>query len=88
MPYEEKLGYQAFSSVVHHASGIFESDSPDVARAKLEQSMHELVPLEERPDTLRYLLLLLGLAPDDEVRDGRLHVSVTKFSNKSKKVTS
>ena len=72
LPYDEKLGYQAFSRVVHEASGILESDSPDVARAKLERAVHELMPLEERPDTLRYLLLLLGLAPDDEVRDGRL----------------
>jgi class 3 adenylate cyclase/tetratricopeptide (TPR) repeat protein len=71
-PYEEKAGYQAFSRVVRDAAGVLESDPPPVARGKLETSVHTLMPLDERPDTLRFLLLLLGLAPDDEVRDGRL----------------
>jgi class 3 adenylate cyclase/tetratricopeptide (TPR) repeat protein len=72
LPYEEKTGYQAFSRVVHDASGILESDPPSVARAKLEASVHELVPAEEAGETARLLSLLLGLAPDDGVSDGRL----------------
>jgi class 3 adenylate cyclase/tetratricopeptide (TPR) repeat protein len=72
LPYEERAGYQAFSSVVHHASGILESDPPAVARTKLESAVRELVPFDEAVETLRHLLLLLGLAPDDEVPDGRL----------------
>jgi class 3 adenylate cyclase/tetratricopeptide (TPR) repeat protein len=65
LPYEEKSGYQAFSRVVHQASGILESDAPDAARAKLDSAVVELVPDEEASTTARYLALLLGLAPDD-----------------------
>jgi class 3 adenylate cyclase/tetratricopeptide (TPR) repeat protein len=72
LPYEERAGYQAFSRVVRHASGILESDSPAVARPKLEATVRELVPEDEAAETLRHLLLLMGLAPDDEVSDGRL----------------
>jgi class 3 adenylate cyclase/tetratricopeptide (TPR) repeat protein len=69
LPYEEKAGYQSFSRVVYHAAGILESDSPPVARTKLESAIRELVPTDEAGETARYLSLLLGLAPDDEVPD-------------------
>jgi class 3 adenylate cyclase/tetratricopeptide (TPR) repeat protein len=72
LPYEEKTGYQAFSRVVHDASGILESDPPAVARGKLEATVHELVPADEANETARLLSLLLGLAPDDDVAQGRL----------------
>jgi len=72
LPYEERLGYQAFSSIVHHLSGILESDAPAAARPKLEATVRELVPEDEAAETLRHLLLLLGLAPDDEVPTGAL----------------
>ena len=72
LPYEEKTGYQAFSRVVHDASGILESDPAAVARAKLEATVHELVPADEASETARLLSLLLGLAPDDDVGEGRL----------------
>jgi class 3 adenylate cyclase/tetratricopeptide (TPR) repeat protein len=72
LPYEEKAGYQAFGRVVHDASGIIASDAPALARTKLEAAVRELVPSDEAVETLRHLLLLLGLAPDDEVPDGRL----------------
>jgi class 3 adenylate cyclase/tetratricopeptide (TPR) repeat protein len=72
LPYEEKAGYQAFSRVVYHAAGILESDSPSVARTKLESTIRELVPTDEAGETARYLSLLLGLAPDDEVLERAL----------------
>jgi class 3 adenylate cyclase/tetratricopeptide (TPR) repeat protein len=72
LPYEEQSGYQAFARLVRDAAGILGSDAPDVARAKLETKVEGLLPEDERADTVRFLLLLLGLAPDDEVRDGRL----------------
>jgi len=72
LPYEERSGYQAFSRIVHDLSGIFESDSPAVARPKLEATVAELMPEGDAPETLRHLLLLLGLAPDDEVSNGTL----------------
>jgi class 3 adenylate cyclase/tetratricopeptide (TPR) repeat protein len=72
LPYEERSSYQAFARLVRDAAGALGSDSPDVARTKLEAQVETLLPEDECADTLRFLLLLLGLAPDDEVRDGRL----------------
>jgi tetratricopeptide (TPR) repeat protein len=43
-----------------------------VARTKLESAIRELVPSAEAVETARYLSLLLGLAPDDEVSEGLL----------------
>jgi class 3 adenylate cyclase/tetratricopeptide (TPR) repeat protein len=67
LPYEEQAGYQAFSRVVYEASGILDSDAPGVGRSKLQQAVQQLMPEPEVPDTFRYLALLLGLAPDDDV---------------------
>ncbi len=72
LPYEEQAGYQAFSRLVHDVSGILESDSPDVAREKLDRAVERLLPPDERSDTLRYLALLLGLATDDAVPQPKL----------------
>src|SRR5262249_27086506 len=67
LPYEEQAGYQACSRIVHEATGILESDPPSVAREKLGAAVEGLMPAAESSDTIRYLALLLGLAPDDEV---------------------
>jgi class 3 adenylate cyclase len=72
LPYEEQAGYQAFSRVVRDASGILESDPPAVARTKLRAAVEQLLPEAEVADTARYLALLLGLAPDDDVPRGTL----------------
>ena len=67
LPYAEQVGYQAFSRLVHAASGILESDAPPIAREKLERAVETLMPEGEAPETLDRLALLLGLAPDAEV---------------------
>jgi len=67
LPYEDQAGYQAFSRLVHEASGILESDAPSVAREKLQAAVEGLLPEEEVAETHRFLSLLLGLAPDDAV---------------------
>jgi len=72
LPYEEQVGYQALSRLVYSASGILEPDSPTVAREKLALAVEQVMPREEAPDSLRYLALLLGLAPDDEVSQAQL----------------
>ena len=72
LPYGEQAGYQAFSFLVRDACGIVASDPPDDAREKLERTVHDVVPESEAPETARFLALLLGLAPYDEVRVGRL----------------
>jgi len=72
LPYEERSGYQAFSRIVHDLAGIFESDSPALARPKLEATIAAFVPEDEAAETLRHLSLLLGLASDDKVSTGTL----------------
>jgi class 3 adenylate cyclase/tetratricopeptide (TPR) repeat protein len=67
LPYEDQAGYQAFARIVHDASGILESDPPNVARVKLQCAVDELLPEDERAESFRHLALLLGLAPDDDV---------------------
>ena len=67
LPYEEQAGYQAFSRLVGDVAGILESDEPAVARGKLAAAVERLLPETERTETARYLSLLLGLSPDDEV---------------------
>ncbi len=72
LPYGGQAGYQAFSFLVRDACGIVASDLPAVAREKLERTVHEVVPEPEAAETVRFLALLLGLAPDAEVDDARL----------------
>jgi class 3 adenylate cyclase/tetratricopeptide (TPR) repeat protein len=72
LPYEEQVGYQAFSRLVHAAADIFESDAPSVARDKLRFAVIQLVPEDEQDESFRHLALLLGLAPDDEVAEASL----------------
>jgi class 3 adenylate cyclase/tetratricopeptide (TPR) repeat protein len=72
LPYGGQAGYQAFSFLVRDACEIVASDPHALARQKLEQTVHEVVPEAEAAETARFLALLLGLAPDAEVDDGRL----------------
>ena len=72
LPYEEQAGYQAFSRLVHEAVGILESDSPPVAREKLEHGVAELLPESEAAEIFSYLALLLGVAPEDQVPQAQL----------------
>ncbi len=67
LPYEEQVGYQAFSRLVYATAGILESDAPPVAREKLTLAVERLTPEGESAGSFRHLALLLGLAPDDEV---------------------
>jgi class 3 adenylate cyclase/tetratricopeptide (TPR) repeat protein len=68
LPYEEQLGYQAFSRLVSAVGGILGSDEPDVAREKLRSTIERLMPEDEASETFRYLALLLGLSPDDSAQ--------------------
>jgi class 3 adenylate cyclase len=72
LPYGEQTGYQAFSFLVRDACGIIASDTAQLAREKLERTGREPCPDAEASDTARYLALLLGLAPDDAVKEARL----------------
>jgi len=72
LPYDEQTGYQAFAQIVRQVAGIFDSDAPAAARAKLEQSARALFPPEELDARTRDLSLLLGLGTDHLVDDQRL----------------
>jgi class 3 adenylate cyclase/tetratricopeptide (TPR) repeat protein len=72
LPYEAQAGYQAFARIVQQASGILESDPPEIARRKLQRTVEEAMPPAEVGDTARYLALLLGLARDDVVPQAQL----------------
>jgi class 3 adenylate cyclase/tetratricopeptide (TPR) repeat protein len=66
LPYSEQVGYRAFRALAAAAAGVLESDAPPVAREKLSAFVGRLMPDEDTGDLVRYLALLLGLAPDDE----------------------
>ena len=72
LPYEEQTGYHASAQLVRQAFGIFDSDTEDVARAKLQEGVSGAAPGPEAADTARYLALLLGLATDAPVVQQRL----------------
>jgi class 3 adenylate cyclase/tetratricopeptide (TPR) repeat protein len=72
LPYGAQTGYQAFAEIVRAASGILESDSPDLAREKLRRVVEELMPAAEAADMSRYLALLIGLGVGDTVDEPRL----------------
>ena len=72
LPYEELTGYQAFAQILRQVAGIFDSDSPVAARAKLEETARALFSTEEVTARTRELSLLLGLGGDDPVEDQRL----------------
>jgi class 3 adenylate cyclase/tetratricopeptide (TPR) repeat protein len=80
LPYGEQTGYQAFPQIVRAATGIFESDSPDVAREKLQHTLEELMPPNEVAESNRHLGLLLGLgAPDDAAHPQLLFFAARRF---------
>jgi tetratricopeptide (TPR) repeat protein len=51
---------------------MIDSDSPDVAREKLQSAVERLLPAAEAADTARYLALLMGLDVGEGVDEPRL----------------
>jgi class 3 adenylate cyclase/tetratricopeptide (TPR) repeat protein len=72
LPYGEQTGYQAFPQIVRAASGIFESDSADLAREKLRRALEQLLPPNEVAEGNRHLGLLLGLGVGDAAQNPNL----------------
>ena len=65
LPYQERVGYQAFAGIMRTAGGILESDTPQVALDKLQHAVSRVMSAEEAAETTGHLALLLGL---DECR--------------------
>ena len=81
LPYGKQAGYQAFPQIVRAATGIFDSDSTEVAREKLRAALEDIVPAEEVADTERHLSLLLGLgASDDTAHPNLLYFAARRFA--------
>ena len=57
---------------MHAAAGILESDPPPAAREKLQLAVAQHHAGSRAAETFRYLALLLGLAPDDDVPQAQL----------------
>ena len=63
--YEQQTPYHVVTQVVRQASGIFESDPGETARAKLETLVATLFQPEEVRELTRHLSLLMGLGLDE-----------------------
>jgi class 3 adenylate cyclase len=70
MPYGESSTYSAFAQHVKQIAGVFDSDEPADAQAKLSVALEELVGIDaEGAEHARHLAMLLGLHGDDEAPD-------------------
>jgi class 3 adenylate cyclase/tetratricopeptide (TPR) repeat protein len=67
--YEQQTPYHVVTQVVRQASGIFESDPGETARAKLERLVASLFQPEEVGERTRHLSLLMGLGLDERARE-------------------
>ena len=72
LPYEEKIGYHAFTQIVRQVAGIFDSDAVPVARDKLGRAVESLFEPDEAPSRGRDLALLLGLGADEHAAEQRV----------------
>ncbi len=72
LPYETADVYGAFAQQVKQLAGIFEQDAPETMRARLAETVANLVPEEEAPELIRSLSLLLGLGLDEPVDERTL----------------
>ncbi|HZT90690.1 MAG TPA: adenylate/guanylate cyclase domain-containing protein [Gaiellaceae bacterium] len=66
LPYEEQVGYQAFSRLARAAARILDSDEPALARDKLGRLVARVMSEAEAAETAQYLALLVGLSVDGD----------------------
>jgi class 3 adenylate cyclase len=70
LPYRESSAYFAFSTQVKQLCGIFESDPPEVGRAKLREHIEAELPAgADNEAVAEHLAILMGLDPDGSVDD-------------------
>jgi class 3 adenylate cyclase len=68
-PYGSNSPYSAFAQHVKQIAGIFDSDDPADARAKLGSTVAEAVGADEAEAHAEHLAMLLGLGDGDEASD-------------------
>jgi len=65
LPYGERAGYGAFANTVKHAAGIFDTDQPDDAMAKLASHVQSVVGDAQRAEVTEALGIMAGFAPGE-----------------------
>jgi class 3 adenylate cyclase len=68
LPYRDSSAYGAFAAHLKQFAGIFESDSLDVARAKLSAAVERVLD-DDAATVAAHLSILLGLDPGESVPD-------------------
>jgi class 3 adenylate cyclase/tetratricopeptide (TPR) repeat protein len=79
LPYGQSSGYRAFSQQVKDVAGIFETDPPADARAKLTAVVTELCGASDGPEVADHLALLIGLGGDTVPDRQPLFFSARRF---------
>jgi class 3 adenylate cyclase len=69
LPYRESSAYGAFASQLKQLCGIFESDTPDAALAKLRDTVATMLEPGATEEVAGHLAILIGLAPEASVAD-------------------
>jgi class 3 adenylate cyclase len=65
LPYGERAGYGAFANTVKRAAGIFDTDQPDDAMAKLTSHVEAVVGDARRAHVTEALGVMAGFAPGE-----------------------
>jgi tetratricopeptide (TPR) repeat protein len=79
VPYGGSSGYRAFGQQVKDVAGIFQSDPPADARAKLTAVVRELCGPSDGPEVADHLALLIGLGGDTVADRKPLFFSARRF---------
>ena len=79
LPYQERVGYQAFSGLMRTAGGILESDTPQIALDKLRLAAARVMSPEEAAETAGHLAVLLGLTNAEVPRPQVLFFYARRF---------
>jgi class 3 adenylate cyclase len=69
LPYGESTAYGAFAQIVKSVAGILETDSAEIARAKLAGRLTQLVSHGEADIIAAHLAVMVGLASEDVATD-------------------
>ena len=69
LPYRESSAYGAFASQLKQLCGIFESDPPDAALAKLRGTVATMLDSGPAEEVAGHLAILIGLSPEASVAD-------------------
>jgi class 3 adenylate cyclase len=80
LPYRESTAYAALAFQLKQLCGIFETDSVEAARSKLEDSVSRLLPPAEATSVTEHLGILLGLDSSGTIADREnLFFSIRSF---------